>query len=372
MIRRKKPVLNLFGKIILIFNYIATLALLISYLAPITNPNSFWLIPFFGLAYPAFLLINIAFIIFWLLYRKSLFSLISLVAILGGYNFIAKYVGFRESSAIEVPKSSENFIRVMTYNVHNFKRYEDKLNDIFTKDEILNIIRKEQPDILCIQEFLSRPKSDYNFKELLKEILNTKYYYFKPDMDNGYEAIGMAIFSKFPIKKSDNIHFDDSANGALFSDIEYKNKLFRIYNVHFQSISFQPEDYKYIKKVKGIEADVTSSRRIGSRLKGAFKKRSNQISQIKDHASKCLIPYVIAGDFNDTPISYAVNEMSSGLVNSFYEKGSGLGVTYNGDFPNFQIDYILATKNFEVKNYRIVKKELSDHYAVRSDLEWNK
>ena len=63
--------------------------------------------------------------------------------------------------------------------------------------------------------------------------------------------------------------------------------------------------------------------------------------------------------------------MSEGLKNTFREKGSGFGITYNGDFPNFQIDYILVSQPFTVKSYRIIDKKLSDHYAVRSDLELN-
>ena len=81
------------------------------------------------------------------------------------------------------------------------------------------------------------------------------------------------------------------------------------------------------------------------------------------------MPYIIAGDFNDTPTSFAVNSIAKGLKNTFSEKGNGFGITYNGAFPNFQIDYILTTPNFNVKNYQIIKKKLSDHYAVVSDLE---
>jgi endonuclease/exonuclease/phosphatase family metal-dependent hydrolase len=49
--------------------------------------------------------------------------------------------------------------------------------------------------------------------------------------------------------------------------------------------------------------------------------------------------------------------------------GSGFGVTYNGAFPNFQIDYIFTSPEFTVKNYLIINKKLSDHYPVRTDLE---
>ncbi len=369
MIRRKKSSFSFFSKTILAINIIAVGMLLLSYMAPFTDPDTFWPVSFFGLAYPGLVLVNILFIIYWLL-RSPKLAALSAIAILTGFKFIASYIGFRESPAIGVPKSSENFIRVMTYNVHDFKQYGNK-NDKFTKDQILDIIRQEQPDVICFQEFFSRQKGEYNFKKLIQEIMNSSHYYFEPISDNGYEANGSAIFSKYPIVNKGYIAFGASrGNESLFADIERNNQLFRVYNVHFQSIRFQPEDYKYIKKVtQKIDTDVEASRRIGSRLKAAFLKRSSQVKIIKDHAKNCKTPYLVAGDFNDTPISYTVSSMSEGLKNSFREKGSGFGITYNGDFPNFQIDYILVSPAFKVKNYRIIDKKLSDHYAVRSDLE---
>ncbi|HJP62202.1 MAG TPA: hypothetical protein VJ844_02110, partial [Mucilaginibacter sp.] len=62
-------------------------------------------------------------------------------------------------------------------------------------------------------------------------------------------------------------------------------------------------------------------------------------------------------------------KMSEDMKNTFTEQGSGLGRTYNGSFPNYQIDYVLATSQFDVLDYYIIEKKLSDHYPVRSDLE---
>jgi endonuclease/exonuclease/phosphatase family metal-dependent hydrolase len=366
----KRPRIHLFSKFVLIANIFAVISLLLSYLASYSDPASFWIAPFFGLAYPAILIINIIFVVYWLI-RWPKFALISGIAILAGYSVILNYIGFRENTAIMVPKSSESFIRIMTYNVHNFKQFGDK-NDQFTKDQILNVIRNEQPDVICFQEFFSRKKGEYNFRKYIQEILNTEHYYFKPSTDNGYEAIGMAIFSKFPIVNQGNIQFAKKMNWneAIWADLKKGDKTFRVYNVHFQSISFQPEDYQYLQKVrKEIETDVESSKKIGGRLKRAFIKRANQVKMVKSHTDSCSIPYIVAGDFNDTPISYTVQTISKGMNNGFREKGSGFGVTYNGAFPNFQIDYIFTSPEFSVKNYLIIDKKLSDHFPVRTDLE---
>ncbi len=373
MSRKKKSVhrLHFFNKIILFFNSLSALVLLLSYLAAIIDPRLFWPISFLGLAYPILLLVNILFSGYWLCSRCPKFALLSFFTIIIGWKFLVSYIGFREPTAIGVPKSSQRFIRVMTYNVHEFKQFGDK-NDIRTKALFLDIIQKEQPDIVCFQEFFTRRTNEYNFKKAISEVLNTSHYYYSPTKGNSYETIGLAIFSKFPIIHRGVIQFEKHNNNeSIFTDIKANNSIFRVYNVHLQSIRFKPEDYKYIDEFKNqMGADVESSRRIGGRLKRAFIKRSGQVEILKNHTKTCQTPYLVAGDFNDTPISYTVNSMlSGGLINSFREKGSGLGITYNGDFPNFQIDYILVSPSFSVKNYRIVQKKASDHYAVRSDLE---
>lgn len=370
--RRKKKGIGFISKTALALNVLFALLLLLSYLASFVNPSSFWPAAFIGLAYPFLLLINTLFLIYWL-FRKPVLMLVPALPILIGWKFLFSTVGFRESTAIEVPKSSEDIIRIMTWNVHGFKPFNPG-NDRAVKDQMLDIIRKEQPDILCIQEYYSKRRGENNIKKALIEILNSKHYYIHEDFGNQWEVQGMVFFSKLPITDSGAIAFPNTIRGneAIFADFVFNKKKFRVYNIHLQSIRFQPEDYEYIKNVKEINTNVESSKRIGGRLKRAFIKRSEQALLIRDHITKtCKSPYIIAGDFNDTPTSYAVNTLSKGMYNSFRKKGSGFGITYNGDFPNFQIDYILASKDFTIKSYLAVQKKLSDHYPVISDLEFN-
>ena len=103
-------------------------------------------------------------------------------------------------------------------------------------------------------------------------------------------------------------------------------------------------------------------------LKNAFLKRSSQVDEVKAHFKTCNTSYIVAGDFNDTPASFAVTQITDSLNNAFLKQGTGLGRTYNGKFPNFQIDYIAATPDINVVNYRVIEAKLSDHFPVRSDL----
>jgi endonuclease/exonuclease/phosphatase family metal-dependent hydrolase len=357
------------GKVILWINLLLCFALLTSYLAPHVDPQKVWIFAFFGLAYPVLLFANVIMLVYWLLRRRWQF-LLSLITILIGWNVLVNNIGFRLSGPdVEKPRQ-ENTIRIMTYNVHSFKRYGSG-NDISTKHEILNIIDQQKPDIIDFQEFYTKNRGQFEMRDSVIKIIGANYFYFDPVNFNSSEAMGMAIFSKFPIVAKGTISFSDvqSENQCLYVDVKKGQQTFRIYSVHLQSIHFDPEDYKYLDSVsKQGKADMKSTKRLGGKLKIAFTKRSQQVFKVKEHASKCPYPYLITGDFNDTPTSFAVNQMAKGLKNTFREKGSGFGRTYNGDFPNYQIDYIMASPQFDVLTYRIIEKKLSDHYPLRSDV----
>jgi endonuclease/exonuclease/phosphatase family metal-dependent hydrolase len=366
--RAKKRNLSFIDKIFLWINYLLCLALLLGYLAPYVDPRKFWPIAFFGLAYPPLLVANLVIMVYWLI-RKSWFIGLSAITILIGWNVLMNNVGIRlPSGAGSIP--SLKVIRVMTYNVHDFKRYGAK-NDISTKHEILDLIGQEQPDIIGIQEFFTRKKGEYAMIDSVKKVMRAEHYYFEPTMTSSSESIGMAIFSKYPIKSYGLVQLaaKGSGNQCLYVDIEKDGGVLRMYSVHLQSISFDPQDYKYLGNLssKG-KTDIGATKRVGGKLKTAFQKRSEQVFIVKAHAKQCPYPYVISGDFNDTPSSFAVNQMAEGLKNAFREKGAGLGRTYNGAFPNYQIDYVMVSPQFDVWEYKIIEKKLSDHYPLSTVL----
>jgi endonuclease/exonuclease/phosphatase family metal-dependent hydrolase len=368
---KAKSRLTFFDKLVLFTNYVFAISLLISYLAPFTSPQTFWPVAFFGLAYPFLLLFNLFFIVYWF-FRRKIYMLVSIVAIGIGYKALCDNIGFHKPTE-DVPKKSGDMIRVMTYNVHDFESFTFGTR-VSTFSDILKIVDTGQPDIMCFEEFYNDkfatgPK--HHISDSLCAVLNTDQYFVAAFSRNNGGLFGLSIFSKYPIIDHGFIRLsrNHSDNQCIFIDVKGPAKTFRVYCVHLQSISLEQEDYKYLDSVaeKG-KTDLHSSKRIGGKLKLAFIKRSEQVFLVKQHALQCTYPYIIAGDFNDTPSSFAVNQMAKGIKNAFTEKGFGLGKTYNGDFPNFQIDYIMASPQFDVLNYKIIEKKLSDHYAVRSDL----
>jgi hypothetical protein len=71
--------------LLLILNAVFIFLLLASYAASKVSPDSFWPLAFAGLAYPFLLVVNIFFIVWWLIFGKRYF-LLSLIAIMAGYS----------------------------------------------------------------------------------------------------------------------------------------------------------------------------------------------------------------------------------------------------------------------------------------------
>jgi endonuclease/exonuclease/phosphatase family metal-dependent hydrolase len=365
--KKRKP--TFFNKIYLFTGIGLVFCLIMGILAGKVDPRSFWPIAFFGLAYPFFLLLNFLLVILLFARKKWFFALLVLAIIFTGWHSLIATVSLTGDSG-EGPKKDPALVRMMTYNVHAFKPYGETSNEA-VKSQILEVIRKENPDIICFQEYYSRRKGTYDITDSLQRMLKTRDFYFYPSDENAYEAYGLAIFSRYPIVNKGSILFGKhrTGNESLYVDVLIHKKTVRIYNVHLQSISFDQQDYNYLDKVKyKMDAEVESTKRILRMLRYAFLKRAKQVDIMKAHMQTCEIPFLVAGDFNDTPASYAVTQMTKSLDNTFIEKGTGLGQTYNGKFPNFQIDYISATKGITVINHRIIQAKLSDHFPVRSDL----
>lgn len=369
----KKQGLTFFEKIYLLIGFVLAFSLILGSIAGHTDPRNHVMIAFFGLAYPVLLVLNVVMIFLWITRGKLFFAIVTAAIIGMGWHALIATISFT-GEAGEGPKTAPDLVRMMTYNVHSFRPY-DPGNDELTKHQMLALVKNEDPDIICFQEYVSQRKGSFDVTDSLKRILNIRKpdNYFIPTTESNSAANGMAIYSRYPIVNKGVIPFSNERGGncGIFADVMVNNKVVRVYNVHMQSISFDKQDYNYLEKVKAMEAEITPAKRILGMLMTAFLRRSAQVDIMKAHMKTCTTPFIIAGDFNDTPASYAVTQMTKTLNNSFVEKGIGLGRTYNGKFPNFQIDYISATKTIKIINHRIIEAKLSDHFPVRSDLRVN-
>ena len=346
--------------ILIISNLLVLLLTIMAYLAPLISPKHVWFLQFAGMAYPFLLLFNVLFVVTWLLLRKRYFIL-SLVVILIGWSHVRHFVGFSFCSK----KSSDRSIRILTYNVDNFSSLLTGAQEIRRKNAFEKFIKAEQPDIICLQEsFITNTEYNHRIKHF--PALAAYPWVFHP------VEKGMVIFSKFPASKSSQIEIDgdnvNTANGANFADLQIRGKTVRLIITHLQSNSVRERADDVIEdKFRSTKTRRTALNVI-RKIRNMSYFRSSQSEAIRDFIAKSPHPVVVAGDFNDTPQSYTYRQISTGLQDTFKEKGAGLGVTYGGNIPGLRIDYILADPAFEVLSCKIPKVPFSDHYPVIAEI----
>jgi endonuclease/exonuclease/phosphatase family metal-dependent hydrolase len=348
-------------------NIIAGTALLLSYLSTYISPAKIWVLAFFGLAYPYILVINLLFMLIWIIWFKKEF-LLSFLLILIGINHFDNFLPLRlgKTNTKRYIKENPEPFKILSYNVRLFNIYE-WISDPGTNQEILNFINSERPEIICLQEFYTSTKNDYQPEKIKKFFSETPYNYihysFKNGINSGY---GIATFSRYPIINQGIISFPKTTNEAIFTDIVIKNDTIRIYNNHLQSIQLQRRNYSFLDtiKLRYDDEQLKEIMDISSRLKTAYIKRSAQVEAISAHIKMSPFPVIVCGDFNDTPVSYSYRKMRKGLKDAFISAGQGTGSTYQGIFPYFRIDYIFHDKHFKPLLFEKVEAKLSDHYPI--------
>jgi len=351
--------------ILLIFNAIAIIALLMAYLANYLNPKLYFIAALSGLFYPYILLINGLFIIIWF-FRVKKYCFLSLIIILLGFNSLQRFYQFKGKN---IPDEKTALIKVLSYNVHIFGLYDNADN----QDDIIHFLQEETPDITCLQEYCQNnaQKPNLSATARIKEAVEATNYYLYTPLSQGKYQFGLAIFSKFPIVNKGTISFDNAkTNHAMFVDLKIDKDTVRVYNVHFQSISFGKEDYLFAKQATA-NTDLSNeelkknSIRILKKIKRGFAKRSVQVDIMTKHIK--LSPYktIVCGDFNDTPWSYTYKQIQNLLDDSFVGSGKGRGNTMViNRLLSFRIDYIFHDKSFKSYGFTTPKLTASDHYPV--------
>ena len=355
----------------LVLNFISIFFLLLSYLAAFISPDgNFWWLQLIALTYGLLLLINLGFVLFWILMKRRLFWL-SAIVILAGYSKIFGLFEPRMPAGAEpVKKNKGDFpVKVMSFNVRLFDLYNWFHNNE-TRGNIFNYLKAESPEIACFQEYYSSDRilADFNNSKELPEILGTPYQFIENTVTlRDSDHWGIAIFSKHPIVNREAMHFEKrGGNIFIYADIKIGDDTIRVFNTHLESIRFRNEDYRYLENLrKDVDQDeMAGGLKILSRMKRAFAKRTKQVAVLKGEIEKSPYPVILCGDFNDTPSSYTYHTLSEKLKDSFRESGTGFGKTYAGLFPSFRIDYILHSPKLFSSNYITHRENISDHYPV--------
>ncbi len=339
---------------------------------PVIDPGEYWMIALMGLLFPITLLLLTLITICWAFFR-SRWAWVCLAVLLCGIQQILATLAFNFPGEFAERKLPEN-IRVMQWNVFGWDEgYHIKDLKTGYRDEMLEQVKKQNADILCFEEFFE-PYENIPYAPNVEPIIKMgyPYYYFVPSFTWKRDfANGIAIFSKYPITDSVKIKLDtiDESEHIVICDVKIREKTVRVIATHLQSVRFNDEDYESISQIRHRqEVGLRDSKTIVGKLKGAYNLRTRQAKLVAKQVQTSPYPVILCADFNDVPNSNTYFTIRDGLQDTFLKKGFFIGRTFRLISPTLRIDYILASKSFEVDQQKIIRQPFSDHYSLVADL----
>lgn len=325
--------------------------------APYISPEFSTIPAFTNLLFPILFIAMLIVFIYGLIRLKISFVPIFIL-------MLFSWSGFQKTFAFNIAdsqKASANHINIMSFNAKNFGRnHSDSI-----KEQHINLIRKESPDILCLQEFHIPESKSKKYLNSLQQALQLDHQYLKPtDFNKNGAFYGIALFSRHPIIDQGYVDFQDhNANGILYSDLKLSNDTVRIINAHLQSVKLitrpMQEDHNELTAL--FQKDFFQK---VERLRAGFIKRVGQVKHIEKLIEESDHPVIFCGDFNDTPLSYSYQQIRNSLNDGFLEGGWGFGSSYAGPLPLLRIDYIMLDEFFQVSDFQVIEQELSDHHPI--------
>ena len=358
-VRKSESGIRRFSRnILLTINIFLILLLVLAYLSIFINPATTAFPALFGLAYPYIAAANVAMVIVWILFRRW-YALLSALVLAAGFGYIHNFIRFTNQG-----KEEHHDLKLMSYNIRLFNFYEETEKN--THSKMIQLLRKEDPGILCLQEYFVKGDPATGEKKLQEGLGGNRYTHFKLVKSGAISRYGIATISRYPVIYRGDVIHPGSSSLTIFSDIVVDSDTFRVYNNHLQSFRLQRVESTLLSEITGEEKGGSVNKISGiyqSLMKG-FASRALQVDRVRRHMESSPYPVIVAGDFNDTPVSYTYRVMRRGLRDAFVEAGYGAGFTYRGKYPPNRIDYVLYSDEIECTDFDIVKARYSDHYPV--------
>lgn len=238
------------------------------------------------------------------------------------------------------PENSKQ-LKVLMLNVKQFE------NDPESERQVVELIRSENPDIVCLQEFgLYYKWPDVaSVSAHFAQQVNLPFYDFSPHVGN---IFGTAIFSRFEIIDVDTVfQLISFTNEAKIYRIRWGADTLKLANAHMQSFNFSNtagSDSRTVNQVIRLQAD------------------QNELFVDQLKASNVNL---ICGDFN-TPAGSWLYQQLTALPYSDVQKESALGWKSTHQVVPSRIDFMIRDSTIRTTSFKLLNCNSSDHRALIS------
>jgi len=357
------------GRLIVFFLAILAVAGLVAMALSVINgyinPQHFIWTTVFGLAFWEILIFNVVvFLLLLLMWSNKIW--ISVAALLIAIPGISKSFSFGSNG------KADSSIRIMSYNVHMFKYIDAESDTEQFANQVMDLVRENNPDILCCQEFTGFKKGVSRTQCIEDFAKDVGFQYIYYNRKNNYG--GNVIFSKYPLAKVDEDSGFGKGNtyGVMVSvDAGDKGK-FHVANVHLLSYMITDKEIDILTNTSERQHLDTIGKKVLHKLSYAFQLRSEELQSVLEGMPPVGGPIIVCGDFNEPPLSYNYRQMQkAGFVDTFTKVGFGIKPTYAGKLPLLRIDYIWANDGVKPLDFKRHKYKASDHYPIMLDFAIN-
>lgn len=261
-----------------------------------------------------------------------------------------------------LPKLLWPFTRTRTLTVMSYNILVDQ--DFEKRDEVIALIKKNDPDLLFLQETNTRDR------QLFQQVFAKKYpYQVWSERNETYN--GGVIFSIFPFTHTDNIDIHTPHMRTHTNVNHAQLNIPSLGTVHLLNCHLFPSGHTFVPLLLGEKSFATFVRE--SRI--TYERRNEEARQIANRIESLQGEIILAGDFNDTPGSRIYRRFDLLLQNGFEQAGWGLGTTFGAYTfkphlePKWQsfitdflrIDHVFCSQGFKVVDAKVLSSDASDH-----------
>lgn len=234
--------------VMVMISAITAVAILTIFVSRFFEPEKLWYFSLSGLVAPIIYVIAIASALYWIIRWRWRMFIFTAAFVALGWPYVSLYYKVKIGKEYGTPRYERGNIKVLSYNIRYL--YDQEWTKP-TTDSIVTLIRKENPDIICLQEFPTRGEEN---EKLLREL--SKYNHSK--IQTLYED-DVVCFSKWRIIRSDSISGFCGTSKGLWADLKINNDTVRLYNIHLQTTAINLEERDYINSARFL-ASADSAR----------------------------------------------------------------------------------------------------------------
>ena len=256
--------------------------------------------------------------------------------------------------AQDIPKELDVW-GVMSFNVRRLDEF-NWLEGEATRRELASWLSNRKESVWCLQEFPN------NGKSALQEV---GFLWSSPPrrLLQWPDGSGPSMVTSLTVMDWATWMFpkDAGSGRVLQADLKTPSGVVRVFNVHLQSLYFSQADYAAVEDGPSRQEGL----RLLALVTQASQARAKQSHILKAKMAESPYPVVLAGDFNDVPMSYALRQLRDARVrDAFAASTRGLGGTHIGMIPGVRIDGVMVDTTLTVHRQETHDVILSDHRPV--------